>query len=137
VTLLLIRHARAGDRDEWEGEDRLRSLDRRGRRQAQQLVELLASYEIARILSSPYDRCIQTVEPLSRRLGVEIEAREELGEERQTDEGAHLVGSLLGEAVAISCHGGLSDVVAGERQKKGETLVLDERARVVARVRAR
>jgi 8-oxo-dGTP diphosphatase len=135
VTLLLIRHARAGDREEWQGDDRLRPLDKRGRRQARWLVELLADYEITRILSSPYDRCVQTVEPLSRVRGIEIEAREELGEELQADEGASLVGSLLGEEVAICCHGGLSDVVAGERQKKGETLVLDGNARVVARLK--
>ena len=65
--LLVIRHGRAGDSSEWEGDDRLRPLDKRGRRQAGALVESLAPFAIARILSSPYDRCVQTVEPLRYR----------------------------------------------------------------------
>jgi len=135
VTLLLVRHARAGDREKWEGDDRLRPLDKRGRRQANRLVELLADYELTRILASPYVRCVQTVEPLSRARAIEIEAREELGEELQAGQGASLVRSLLGDPVAVCCHGGLSDMVAEERQKKGETLVLDDDARVVARLK--
>ena len=34
MIVLLVRHARAGDRSEWEGDDRLRPLDKKGRRQA-------------------------------------------------------------------------------------------------------
>ncbi len=63
MTLLLIRHASAGDRDDWVGDDRLRPLDGRGRNQASRLPELLRDYEIARVLSSPAVRCVQTVEP--------------------------------------------------------------------------
>jgi 8-oxo-dGTP diphosphatase len=125
LTLLLIRHARAGEREEWTGDDRLRPLDEHGWSQAERLVELLAPYEIERILSSPYDRCVQTVEPLGRSREVSIEPREELDEEQQDVEGAALVRSLASEPVAVSCHGGLSDVLVGQRQKKGETIVLD------------
>ena len=81
--ILLVRHASAGDRDEWEGDDRLRPLDERGRRQANQLVELLEQYEITRLLSSPFLRCIQTVEPLAQARGFDIEIRDELSDERQ------------------------------------------------------
>jgi phosphohistidine phosphatase SixA len=133
--VLLIRHARAGERAEWEGDDRLRPLDDRGWRQAEELVELLADVPIERILSSPYDRCVQTVEPLARARGLPIELREELGEELQANEGVKLVRSLLGDDVAACCHGGLSDVVAGERQKKSEVLVLAADAAVKSRVR--
>jgi phosphohistidine phosphatase SixA len=133
--VLLIRHARAGDRAEWEGDDRLRPLDERGWRQAEKLVELLAEFPIERIVSSPYDRCVQTVEPLARSRGLPIELRDELGEELQTTEGAKLVRTLLGEDVAVCCHGGLSDVAAGEPQKKAEVLVLAADAAVKARLR--
>ena len=67
MIVLLVRHARAGDREKWEGDDRLRPLDRKGRRQAEGLVELLAEYPIERLLSSQYLRCIQTFEPLAAR----------------------------------------------------------------------
>jgi len=133
--LLVIRHARAGDSSEWEGDDRLRPLDKRGRRQAEALVESLSPFAIARILSSPYDRCVQTVEPLAAARGLPIDSREELGEDRQARDGAALARSLAGEDVAICVHGGLSDAAFGERQKKGETLVVDDDGCVVQRIR--
>lgn len=133
--MLLIRHARAGERVEWEGNDRVRPLDAKGRRQADELVELLADFSIDRIVSSPYDRCVQTVEPLARQRGLAVELREELGEEQQAGEGVVLVRSLLASSAAVCCHGGLSDSVAGEQQKKAEVLVLGADAAVKARLR--
>jgi 8-oxo-dGTP diphosphatase len=133
--VLLIRHARAGDRAEWEGDDRLRPLDERGWSQAEELVDLLSEFPIERIVSSPYDRCVQTVEPLARSRGLAIELREELAEEVQMTDGAKLVRALFGEDVAVCCHGGLSDAVAGERQRKGEVLVLAADADVKDRLR--
>jgi 8-oxo-(d)GTP phosphatase len=38
VRLVLVRHASAGDRPEWEGDDRLRPLDKRGRKQAKRAL---------------------------------------------------------------------------------------------------
>lgn len=122
--MIVIRHARAGDRDEWVGDDRLRPLDKKGRKQAERLVEELAGYELERILSSPYDRCVQTVEPVARARGLEIELREELGEERQVPDGVELARSLTGEPVALCVHGGLSEDLVGKHLKKGAWLVV-------------
>jgi phosphohistidine phosphatase SixA len=133
--LLVIRHARAGERSEWEGDDRLRPLDERGGDQADALVDALAAFPITRILSSPYDRCVQTVEPLAAQRGLPIEVRDELGEEQQLTAGVALARSLIGDSVALCVHGGLSDAAFGERQKKGETLVVDADGRVVERIR--
>jgi 8-oxo-(d)GTP phosphatase len=133
--LLVIRHARAGDSSTWQGDDRLRPLDKRGSKQARALVETLASFEIERILSSPADRCVQTVEPLAAARGLSVETRDELGEERQWRDGVQLARSLVAEPVAICVHGGLSDDAFGERQKKGETLVVDPAGNVVERLR--
>jgi len=135
LTLLVIRHGRAGESSEWEGDDRLRPLDKRGTQQARALVDALAPFEIARVLSSPYDRCVQTVEPLAAALGLFVETRDELGEERQLDEGVELARSLAGEPVALCVHGGLTDAAFGERQKKGETFVVDGDGTVVDRFR--
>jgi 8-oxo-dGTP diphosphatase len=136
MTLLLIRHASAGDRDDWVGDDRPRPLDARGRKQASRLPELLGDYEITRVLSSPAVRCLQTVEPLARSRGLDIEVREELGEEQQSEAGAELVRALIGEQAALCVHGGLSDAVAGVSQKKGEVLVLDDEGELVERFRS-
>ena len=69
VTLVVVRHGSAGDRDEWDDDDRLRPLDKKGRKQAARLVDVLAGSRIERIVSSPYLRCVQTVEPLARARG--------------------------------------------------------------------
>ena len=133
--MLLIRHARAGKRSEWHGDDRRRPLDERGRRQAVALVDELAPFPIERILSSPYTRCVQTIEPIAAQRGLEIELRSELGEERQHDAGAALARGLAGEPVALCVHGGLSDAAFGVSQKKGETLAVDPAGRVAERRR--
>jgi 8-oxo-(d)GTP phosphatase len=133
--IVLIRHASAGDSDEWEGDDRLRPLDERGDRQAAELVGLLAGYDLDRIVSSPALRCIQTIEPLAQAHGLDIEGRIELSEERQATDGVEFVRSLVGN-VAVSCHGGLDGAVCGESLKKGEVLVLDGEE-IVDRFRAK
>ena len=80
MPLLLVRHAVAVSRRAWPGPDRLRPLDGRGRRQAEGLVAQLKRFDVARILSSPTDRCIQTVEPLARELDLPVEEAPELAE---------------------------------------------------------
>ena len=77
---VLVRHGVAGDRAKWDGEDRLRPLDRRGERQAAALPESLSGLPIRRILTSPAVRCVQTVEPLAAALGIEVEETPALAE---------------------------------------------------------
>jgi 8-oxo-(d)GTP phosphatase len=136
--LILVRHASAGDREDWPGDDRMRPLDERGRRQAQRLVETLAGFEITRVISSPSIRCMQTVEPLAAALGLSVDLYGELGEHRQTGEGVELVRSLAGEDVAACVHGGLSEAVFGSEwgMKKGGVLVIDFGPRVLAQLDA-
>src|SRR5439155_1800023 len=78
--LALVRHADAGSRHDWDGDDAERPLTRRGRRQASRLVELLAPYPVSRIVSSRAARCVQTVEPLAAARRLSIEAVDELFE---------------------------------------------------------
>jgi 8-oxo-dGTP diphosphatase len=125
MPLLLVRHASAGDRDDWDGDDRARPLDERGRAQAASLVDALAGYPIQRILTSPAVRCVETVAPLSAARRVEPEVREELSEERQRAAGADLLRSVDGSDVVVCGHGGLESAVAeAPKWKKGATFVL-------------
>jgi 8-oxo-dGTP diphosphatase len=78
--ILLIRHAKAGRREHWHGDDRLRPLTHSGRRQAEALVEQLRDEPVERILSSPFVRCIQTLESLAAARGLEVEPTEDLTE---------------------------------------------------------
>ncbi len=71
--IVLVRHAKAGRRVDWNGDDSERPLDQTGRRQAERLVGFIEAFAPERIVSADRTRCVQTVEPLARRTGLEIE----------------------------------------------------------------
>jgi len=126
VPLLVVRHARAGKHREWEGDDRLRPLDEKGRRQAAGLPGLLAPFEITRVASSSYLRCTQTVEPLSEQRGLPIEERRELEEGAALEETLALLRELGDEAVFCT-HGDVLENLFGEAGQKGSTRVVELR----------
>jgi broad specificity phosphatase PhoE len=105
MTIVLVRHARAGKAKEWQGDDRLRPLDERGRAQAEALVDLLRDSGPTTILSSGALRCVQTVEPLATALGLEVEGTEELAEGAGADDVLRLVSGLPDDVVLLCTHG--------------------------------
>jgi len=80
MTIYFVRHAKAGDRGVWRGDDWLRPLSRAGRSQARALLTELQDARFDRVFSSPFVRCMETVVPIAgaRRLPIEVE--ESLGE---------------------------------------------------------
>src|SRR5487761_2054337 len=62
--LSVVRHAEAGDRERFLGDDSLRPLSKRGRRQAKQLAKRLYGNTLD-LVSSPYLRCVETLAPTS------------------------------------------------------------------------
>jgi 8-oxo-dGTP diphosphatase len=133
VPLLLVRHASAGSRLAWDGDDRERPLDPRGVTQSRHLVALLKQFEVDAIYTSPYRRCTQTVEPLAAARLLGVDSREQLGEEEQSEAGAELVRSLARSNVVVCGHGGLEAAVVRQPPKwrKGDSLVLDRDLQVV------
>ena len=124
--ILLVRHAKAGDRARWTGDDRLRPLDGRGRRQADALVPPLAGYLLTRLVSSPYVRCVQTLEPLSGRLAMPVERDQALSEGASIEEVRALLGRLGPGPVVLCTHGDIVEGLLGDEapKKKGSTWVL-------------
>ncbi|MDT0277253.1 NUDIX hydrolase [Blastococcus goldschmidtiae] len=86
VTVLLVRHGRAGSKQEFDGPDDLRPLDGKGRRQAQRLAEVLPHFSPDAVASAPPLRCRQTVQPLAQLIGVGVHDLPELGEEGFSDD---------------------------------------------------
>jgi phosphohistidine phosphatase SixA len=124
MSLVLIRHAMAGHRKEWRGDDRVRPVDEQGRREAEGLIDLLGDHSFDRIVSSPYVRCVQTVEPLAESLGLEIELDDRLGAHR-LDDVPEVLAELAGQDAAVCTHGDLPWL--GDRKfKKGAAWVLTE-----------
>ncbi|HET9256227.1 MAG TPA: NUDIX hydrolase [Pseudonocardiaceae bacterium] len=72
ATVLLVRHAEAGERESWPGHDDLRPLTAKGQRQAEALRVLLPLFGARRVYSAPALRCRQSVAGLAQDLGVPI-----------------------------------------------------------------
>ncbi|HEX8769534.1 MAG TPA: phosphoglycerate mutase family protein [Acidimicrobiales bacterium] len=102
--LYVVRHGKAGSRRDWDGPDHKRPLSKKGRRQADALVGLLFDKGVERVLSSPFVRCVETVEPLADKLGLHVEIAETLAEGARTKDAMGLVRSLEVNAVLCS-HG--------------------------------
>jgi len=80
-TLLLLRHAKAGRRSDFRGDDRQRPLDKIGRRQARDAGAFLSCFAPERIIAADRVRCQQTVSPLADRLSLPIEVGPEFSDE--------------------------------------------------------
>lgn len=76
-----MRHARAHEREKWSGDDNLRPLDKKGRRQSEMLVPLLSAFSPDRIYSAAPERCQTTVAPLADELGIEVAVDARFGDE--------------------------------------------------------
>jgi 8-oxo-dGTP diphosphatase len=87
-TVLLVRHAKAGDRDEWDGDDRLRPLSNPGLRQAKTLRQWLQLFGPRRVYSAPRLRCVETVLGVAEDLGVDVVTDERATEESYWDDPA-------------------------------------------------
>lgn len=82
AVVVLVRHARAGKRSEWRGKDDDRPLDLSGARQARRLVPFLSMFAPDRILSADLVRCLETVAPIARSRGIDIEVVPEFSDNR-------------------------------------------------------
>jgi 8-oxo-dGTP diphosphatase len=77
---LIVRHASAGERSSWAGNDRERPLDALGDDQAEALVPLLATYDIQRVMSADVLRCLETIGPYAGSAHLTVESEPLLSE---------------------------------------------------------
>ena len=146
----MVRHAKAGDREDWTGDDRLRPLTKKGFKQAEALVRVLEDLRVSSVFSSPYVRCVQTVEPLARARKLQVQKSPSLEEGHGLEGLTEFLADRSLDGVVLSTHGDivwelLEDLVGREVIRpgeggyaKGSTWVLDvddhgvtERARYV------
>jgi len=75
LEIYLLRHAHAGNPDEWTGDDAERPLSQKGRRQAERLGRFLArtGFRADVIVSSPKVRAMQTAELVAAAIGARTE----------------------------------------------------------------
>lgn len=107
--LVLLRHAKALKRDDWDGEDADRPLDNLGQLQAKRLLPGFFPFNIAEVHSSDAYRCMQTVEDFTRSLDLNLIIALDLSEDafsKDKDAALDYVSSLMvdGKNVLICSH---------------------------------
>lgn len=105
VTIHLVRHAKAGSRRAWSGDDELRPLSKRGRAQARAVAKRLAGEHVTRIVSSPFVRCVETVAPLGDRIKVEVERSDALAEGATLADSLRLLEKCADQHAVLCTHG--------------------------------
>lgn len=116
-----MRHADAG-----HAPDETRPLTDAGRRQADRIAEHLAGVPVARVLTSRYRRCVDTVTPLAARLGVPIETHDALSEEADLDHMWDLVESLVDADAVVCSHGNLIAPLLDRVHRRGAVVDAEE-----------
>lgn len=102
--IYLVRHAKAGERRVWTDDDTVRPLSTHGWKQARAVAGRLAGKGASSIHSSPYLRCVQTVEPLAELIGTTITIDDRLAEESPFEPVLDLLSEI--DAGAVLCSHG-------------------------------
>lgn len=113
MPLYLVRHAKAGNRSTWTEDDVVRPLTQAGLRQSKIIAERLLLHQTAVLLSSPYLRCVQTLEPLAEMTGLEIVIDERLTEESPLEKSLAVLEDVADNAVLCSHGDVIPDLVNG------------------------
>jgi len=120
--LYLFRHTTAGERSRWKGRDEDRSLTKKGWREADAIASSLADAGIERIMSSPYERCVQSVKPLAKLIKAPVEISPLLAEEPDIDAAYALIDGLIGTNAVVCSHGDVIPAIINRMMWAGLTL---------------
>jgi 8-oxo-dGTP diphosphatase len=119
--LYLVRHAKAGERRLWDGDDIERPLSPKGWKQADLLASRLLGLDVSALYSSPYVRCMQTLQPLADLLDLEVEADARLSEGEQFEPVIEMLTEVPDAAVMCS-HGDLIPATIGALERRGSEI---------------
>lgn len=107
MAIYLVRHGHAGTRAKWNGDDSLRPLNKRGTDQAAYLVKLLGDRPVGRMYSSPFLRCVETIQPLAAHFGLAVKTRDVLLERAEPHEAIDFLLDRAKHDPVICSHGDL------------------------------
>jgi 8-oxo-dGTP diphosphatase len=105
--LLVVRHAKAVKRGDWDGPDPQRPLNEVGQAQAAALAPLLHAFGVSRLVTSSSTRCVQTLAPYAEDQVLPLAELVELSEEGYDEPSAKrlLMGLLAApESTALCSH---------------------------------
>lgn len=104
--IYLVRHAKAGERRVWDGDDVDRPLSKTGWKQSHAIAQRLSKHKPSALYSSSYVRCMQTLEPLGKKIGVDVTPDKRLFEDEPFEPVLDLLNEVEDGAVLCS-HGDL------------------------------
>lgn len=119
--LYLVRHAKAGERRLWTDDDLERPLSKKGWKQSELLAERLAKARPPQLLSSPYVRCVQTLEPLSELIDQPIEIDERLCEDEPFEPVLELLAEVP-DGTVMSTHGDIIPATVQALVRRGMSI---------------
>ncbi len=121
MALYLVRHAKAGRKSQWDGPDLTRPLDELGRIQAKALATKISEVTPTKLMSSPFLRCVQSLEDLSDLTGLPILTDKRLAEEKDVADAVHLLEHAPDRTVICS-HGDMIPAVIHTLESRGMTI---------------
>jgi 8-oxo-dGTP diphosphatase len=115
VPVYVIRHTKAGERQGWNEPDELRPMSKTGRKQAAKLVASLEHVPFTRFVSSPYLRCLQTMDLFTDRWGIDVDLAPELAEDQPWEFAeAWVIAAAADGPAALCTHGDImQDLIEG------------------------
>ncbi len=117
-TVYLVRHAKAGERRVWTGDDTQRPLSHKGERQAKAIATRLKKKGATKLYSSSYVRCVQTLEPLGELLGQTVETDPRLFEDEPFEPVLEMLAEVPDGSVLCS-HGDIVPAVIRALRRRG------------------
>lgn len=115
----LVRHAAAGDRSQWNGDDHDRPLTKKGELQAVAIADALQPRLATKVLSSPVVRCVETGQPLATRLGISVDTVGFLAEGSTGDGFFDFVESQPREEIVMVSHGDVIPAIIERLASRG------------------
>ena len=103
--LIIVRHAKAKPRSSWTRAEGERPLAASGRRQALAVSRLLEAWAPERVVSSPWDRCVQTVMPYIKHSNARLKLVDALTEHnaaRRPERASRTVEKLFDRRVPVA-----------------------------------
>ena len=134
-SIYLVRHAHAGVRGAWSGDDDLRPLSPFGWQQAWHLADRLRRRRITGLLSSPSTRCRQTLEPLAKACGLPITFVGELGDGVPVDRVLPVLEAAASGPTVVCTHGtvieeSLASLLAAGMRPRPDAPILSEKGSI-------
>lgn len=116
--LIIVRHGKAFPRSKWHETEHVRPLLALGTRQAMALTGLLGAWDVRKIASSPWKRCVATVKPFSAATGISVKKISALSEQANADDPDRTVKALekilgRGKPTAVCTHRPVLPTVLG------------------------